>query len=88
VFVQAISLPYIATCAFAQGGKKKRAKKDPNAPKGATSAFMYFSVANREQVCAGRKGRRCVYLMLFSGITVLQAGQCCSVATHRVVMGA
>ena len=32
------------------GGKKKRKKKDPNAPKGALSAFMYFSNATRDQV--------------------------------------
>ena len=40
-------------------GKKKRKKKDPNAPKGALSAFMFFSQARREQVrtaggCASR----------------------------------
>ncbi|PNH10468.1 Non-histone chromosomal protein 6, partial [Tetrabaena socialis] len=32
--------------------KKERKKKDPNAPKGALSAFMYFSNANRSKVKA------------------------------------
>ena len=39
--------------AAAEGGPKpkaKRAKKDKNAPKGALTAFMFFSNANREQV--------------------------------------
>jgi hypothetical protein len=30
--------------------KKKRGKKDPNAPKRALSAYMFFSQANRETV--------------------------------------
>lgn len=30
--------------------KKTRKKKDPNAPKNAMSAFMYFSNANRDKV--------------------------------------
>ncbi|CAM9375144.1 unnamed protein product, partial [Sphacelaria rigidula] len=30
--------------------KKKRAKKDPNAPKGASSGFMQFSQAERPRV--------------------------------------
>lgn len=34
----------------ADDGKKKRKKKDKNAPKGALSAFMYFSNAIRETV--------------------------------------
>mmetsp|Transcript_31496 Transcript_31496/g.53154 ORF Transcript_31496/g.53154 Transcript_31496/m.53154 type:complete len:593 (-) Transcript_31496:185-1963(-) len=33
--------------------KKKRAKKDPNAPKGALSAFMFFSSADRKRILAG-----------------------------------
>jgi structure-specific recognition protein 1 len=35
-----------------EGGKKKKAKKekDPNAPKRALSAFMYYSQANRPLV--------------------------------------
>ena len=34
----------------AKGGKKARKKKDKNAPKGALSAFMYFSNAMRNKV--------------------------------------
>lgn len=30
--------------------KKKKKKKDPNAPKGALSAFMYFSKAKRPEI--------------------------------------
>ena len=37
-------------------GKKKRKKKDPNAPKGALSAFMYFSNATREKVKSDNPG--------------------------------
>lgn len=33
------------------GGKKKRKKKDKDAPKGALSAYMFFSNAHRDQVC-------------------------------------
>lgn len=32
--------------------KRGRKKKDPNAPKGALSAFMFYSNAMREKVCA------------------------------------
>jgi hypothetical protein len=32
------------------GSPKKRAKKDPNAPKGATSAYIFFSNAKRQEV--------------------------------------
>jgi structure-specific recognition protein 1 len=31
-------------------GKKKKAKKDPNAPKGAKGAYMFFSTENREKL--------------------------------------
>ncbi|KAL3911942.1 MAG: hypothetical protein SGARI_001398, partial [Bacillariaceae sp.] len=31
-------------------GKKTKAKKDPNAPKGAKSAYMFFNAENREKV--------------------------------------
>ncbi len=43
----------------AEGGKpakKPRKKKDKNAPKGALSAFMYFSNANREKVKTDNPG--------------------------------
>eukprot|EP01047_Picozoa_sp_COSAG01_P102310 COSAG01_NODE_31922_length_589_cov_0.948980_1_plen_138_part_01 len=33
-------------------GKKKRKKKDPNAPKGAKSAYMFFSTQRRPQLVA------------------------------------
>lgn len=36
--------------------KKPRKKKDPNAPKKALSAFMYFSNANRERVKTSNPG--------------------------------
>lgn len=36
--------------------KKARKKKDPNAPKNAMSAFMYFSNSNRDQVKAENPG--------------------------------
>jgi hypothetical protein len=36
--------------------KKPRKKKDPNAPKKALSAFMYFSNKNRERVKAANPG--------------------------------
>ncbi|KAG1201444.1 hypothetical protein G6F35_012288 [Rhizopus arrhizus] len=36
--------------ATASDDKKKRGKKDPNAPKRALSAYMFFSQANREKV--------------------------------------
>ncbi|KAG1149979.1 hypothetical protein G6F37_004560 [Rhizopus arrhizus] len=36
--------------AAASDDKKKRGKKDPNAPKRALSAYMFFSQANRENV--------------------------------------
>ncbi len=36
--------------------KKPRRKKDPNAPKKALSAFMYFSNANRERIKAENPG--------------------------------
>ncbi len=41
--------PLVWRVACSQGGKKKRAKKDPNAPKNALSAFMYFSNATRDK---------------------------------------
>eukprot|EP00611_Tribonema_gayanum_P009935 TRINITY_DN1982_c0_g1_i1.p1 TRINITY_DN1982_c0_g1~~TRINITY_DN1982_c0_g1_i1.p1 ORF type:complete len:701 (-),score=236.58 TRINITY_DN1982_c0_g1_i1:946-2982(-) len=37
-------------------GKKKRKKKDPNAPKGAKSAFMYFSMETRGDVLKDQPG--------------------------------
>ena len=40
----------------APAGKKKRAKKDPNAPKKALSAFMIFSMDKRAQVLADNPG--------------------------------
>lgn len=40
----------------AEGGKKKRAKKDKNAPKGALSAFMYFSQSERKTVLEENPG--------------------------------
>ena len=36
--------------------KKQRKKKDPNAPKNALSAFMYFSNDNRDKVKADNPG--------------------------------
>ncbi|KAJ9520912.1 hypothetical protein QJQ45_014103 [Haematococcus lacustris] len=39
-----------------EGAKKPRKKKDPNAPKGALSAFMYFSNANRDKIKAQHPG--------------------------------
>jgi HMG (high mobility group) box len=33
-----------------ESGKKKKAKKDPNAPKGAKSAYMFFVQENREKI--------------------------------------
>lgn len=38
------------------GGKKPRKKKDPNAPKKALSAFMYFSNAMRDKIKADNPG--------------------------------
>ena len=38
------------------GGKKPRKKKDPNAPKGALSAFMYFSQDQRAAVKEANPG--------------------------------
>ena len=68
-------------------GKKKRKKKDPNAPKGALSAFMYFSAAHREQVGSAAlslvqgswNGSRCSVLlafMHFSAAHCEQVGPC------------
>jgi hypothetical protein len=34
------------------GGKKKKQKKDPNAPKGPKSAYMFFSVVRRPTLAA------------------------------------
>jgi hypothetical protein len=36
--------------------RKPRKKKDPNAPKKALSAFMYFSNANRERIKTANPG--------------------------------
>ena len=52
------------------GAKKKRKKKDKNAPKGALSAFMYFSNANRDQV---RLSLRMLATESFPAIQVLKA---------------
>ncbi|CAO3699883.1 hypothetical protein G6F70_007185 [Rhizopus microsporus] len=38
--------------------KKKRGKKDPNAPKRALSAYMFFSQANREKVIKENPGAK------------------------------
>lgn len=45
-----------AGAAPAKKEKKPRKKKDPNAPKKALSAFMYFSNANRERVKTSNPG--------------------------------
>ncbi|KAL6756819.1 hypothetical protein V8C86DRAFT_1789455 [Haematococcus lacustris] len=42
--------------AESEEAKKPRKKKDPNAPKGALSAFMYFSNANRDKIKAQHPG--------------------------------
>jgi len=39
-----------------RGGKKKRTKKDPNAPKRGLSAYMFFANEQRENVRAENPG--------------------------------
>lgn len=51
-----LSPPPPAGGAPAKKERKPRKKKDPNAPKKALSAFMYFSNANRERVKTANPG--------------------------------